>query len=223
MALSPEVLARLARYSTPTIANGLEQLDVRPWNQGYMGPEIRCIYPDLAPMVGYAVTATIMADRPDIHHRGPSRADYWDYILSMPAPRVIVMQDLDPHPTGSYWGEVNAHVHRALGCIGVVTNGGVRDLEEVAAQRFHFFAREILVSHAYVHLVDFGTPVTVGGMEIRPGDLIHGDRHGVMTIPESAAEDVERGIAIVAERERRIIAACEATPFDLSTLKEIFG
>ena len=93
---------------------------------------------------------------------------------------MVVVEDLDDPPgLGSFWGEVNGNLHRALGCVGVVTNGGVRDLEEVQALRFHFFAQHISVSHAYVHIVEAGTPVRVGGSSVRPGDLLHGDRHGL--------------------------------------------
>lgn len=223
MPVAREVLERLRGYSTPTVSNGLEQLNVRPWNEGFMGPEIRCLFPELGPMVGHAVTATIRAAMPDTNRRGPSRSEYYDYVLSIPEPRVLVIQDLDPRPVGAFWGEVQSHVHRALGVEGVVTNGGVRDLDEVRELGFHFFAAAVLVSHAYVHLVDIGTPVEVGGLVVRPGELVHADKHGVMTIPEEAADRIEEGIAKVLERERRIIAAADARPFDLERLKQVFG
>ena len=223
MPLSPEVLRRLAEYSTPTLCNAIEEFKVRPRNRGFMGPQIRCAYPDMPPMVGYAVTATISAAQPDSNHRGPSRAAFWDYVLTVPAPRVVVIQDLDPVPVGSYWGEVQANIHRALDCVGAVTNGGVRDVDEVRALGFQFFSSCLLVSHAYVHLVDFGGTVTVGGLEVSSGDLLHGDQHGVTTVPEEIASRMEEGVAKVAAREQRIFEACRARPFDLERVKTLYS
>lgn len=222
MPVAREVLERLRAHSTPTICNAIEEFQIRPRNEGFMGPQIRCVYPDLPPMVGHAVTATIVAEQPDARRRGPSRMDFWDYILTIPAPRVVVMQDLDLTPVGSYWGEVQANIHRALGCIGVVTNGGVRDVDEVAALDFHFFSSCLLASHAYVHLVDFGGTVTVGGLQVRPGDLLHGDKHGVTNIPGEMAPRIDEAVQAVAERERRIIDTCQAEPFELDKLKTLF-
>ncbi len=223
MPLQPEVVERLGRHSTPTICNAIEEFKVRPRHQGFMGPQVRCVYADHPPMVGYAVTARILAGQAPARHRGPSRTEFWDYILTVPAPRVVVMQDLDPTPIGSYWGEVQANIHRALGCIGTVTNGGVRDVDEVATLGFHVFASCPLASHAYVHLVDFGGPVEVGGLEVHSGDLLHGDKHGVTTVPEAIADRIDEAVEAVAERERRIIEACRAEPFDLARLKAFYA
>lgn len=223
MPVAPEVLARLKAHTTPTICNAIEEFAVRPRNRGFMGPQVRCVYPELPPMVGYAVTATIRADQPDAHRRGPGRAEFWDHLLTIPAPRVVVMQDLDPTPVGSYWGEVQANIHRALGCVGVVTDGGVRDVDEVRTLGFHLFSSCLLASHAYVHIVDFGGPVTVAGLEVRPGDLLHGDKHGVTSIPPEIAAEIDTAVARLAEREQRIFAACQREPFDLAALRALLG
>lgn len=222
MPVSPDVLQRLQQHSTPTICNAIEEFNVRPRNRGFMGPGLRCVYPELPPMVGYAVTATIVAVQPDARRHGPARSDFWDYILTVPAPRVVVIADLDPTPIGSYWGEVQANIHKALGCVGTVTNGGVRDVDEVYALDFHFFSSCLLASHAYVHLVDFDGPVTVAGLEVRPGDLLHGDKHGVTSIPEEIAPRLDEAVRKVAEREQRIFAVCQEEPFDLEKLKGLF-
>ena len=106
----------------------------------------------------------------------------------MPQPRVVVAQDMDEPPgVGSLWGEVMASIHVSLGCVGYVTNGGVRDLTEVGLLGFAYFAASVLVSHAYVHMVDFGAPVEVGGVTVQPGQLIHADQHGVLLIPHEVA------------------------------------
>ena len=145
-----------------------------------MRPEIRCVFPQMGVMVGYAVTLKIQSVTPGAKGAAIPHSVHWQDILKVPAPRVIVVEDLDePSGLGSLWGEVNANMHKAMGCVGCVTNGSVRDLDEVEPLGFHFFASHIAVSHAYVHIVEVGTPVRVGGLTVRPGDLLHGDRHGV--------------------------------------------
>lgn len=215
----PELEA-LRRWSTCSICNAIELFNVRPRNQGFMLPEIQCRFPDLEPMIGYAVTAVIAADSPEGRRVTPP--EYWAEILKTPEPRVAVIHDLDHQPMGSFWGEVNANMHKALGCIGVVTNGAVRDLDEVRALGFHFFSRTVSVSHAYVHLVEVGVPVKVGGMVIKSGDLIMGDKHGVLSIPLEMAKDVPRAVQMVEDWERPVIDHCQSKEFSIEGLKERF-
>ena len=119
---------------------------------------------------------------------------------------MIVVHDLDePRGQGAQWGEVQANIHRALGCVGVVTDGSVRDLDEVRALGFQFAAAHVSVSHAYVHMVDFGLPVKLGGLWVKPGDLVHADQHGVVTIPPEIATRIPEAIAKVEADERKII------------------
>jgi 4-hydroxy-4-methyl-2-oxoglutarate aldolase len=134
----------------------------------------------------------------------------------------VVVQDADRQPIGSMWGEVNGSIHKALGCIGTVTDGGVRDLDEVRAMGFHCFASCVLVSHAYVHLIDFGTPVKVGGMVVKPGDIIHGDQHGVAGIPMSIATQIPEAVAKVEARERPLIETCQSPNFSIEKLKQVW-
>ncbi len=169
-------LEALRTLSTPTISNAIEQFNLRPRNQGYMSPDIRCLFPDLGVMVGYAVTARFAARNPS--REAASRYESWRHLLEQPKPRVLVLQDMDvPTGCGTFIGEVMANLYQRLGCIGVVTNGVVRDLDETHALGFHYFACGVGVSHAYVHLVDFGTPVEVGGLTVRNGELLHADDH----------------------------------------------
>lgn len=221
--IAPEELQALRRHSSPTITNAIEIFNCRPRNEGFMGPEVRSLFPELGAMVGYAVTALIRADlSPAEGHRVPPQ-DWWDFVLSVPPPRVVVMQDLDnPRPVGAFWGEVQANVHRALGCVGAISDGGVRDLDEVRALRFHFFAPHVLVSHAYVHLLAVGLPVRVGGLAVRPGDLLHGDQHGVVQIPDGVARDVAAAVTRIEESERDIIACCRAPDFSVERLKAVW-
>lgn len=221
--LTQEEMAYLKRWDSPTIANALERAKVRPQTTGFMEPSIRCVFPDFPVMMGYAVTATIRAREP-AKASYVDRFEYYDYIQSIPAPRVMVIHDEDaPKPIGSFWGEVNGNVHRALGCVGVVTDGGVRDLGPVRALKFHYFAAEIVVSHAYVHLVDFGKPVTVGGLTVKPGDLLYGDEHGVIEIPHAMAKKTGTLCSEVYKSERPLIDLCQSSDFTLEKLKAFLG
>ena len=218
MSATKEDLDALRNLSTPTVSNAVELFNLRPRNQGFMSPEIRCLFPDLGVMVGFAVTARFAADQPPA--RPAPRYELWKRILEIPEPRVMVMQDLDQPPgVGAYFGEVQSSIHRRLGCVGVVTNGHVRDLDEVHPLGFHYFAGGVCVSHAYVHLIDFGGPVKVGGTVVHTGDLIHADKHGVLIVPAEVARDIPGAAAKVAEREQRIISHCKSADFSLDALK----
>ena len=217
--LSEAELEALRAWPTPAICNAIETFDVRPRNEGFM-LGIKCIFPDLDPMVGYACTAAMLADTPATEKDRNATQAHWDNILSTPSPRVAVIHDLDqPRGIGSLWGEVNANIHRALGCLGVVTDGGVRDLDEVHELGFHFFAADVIPSHAYVHLVDAGNPVKMGGLLVNNGDLIHADKHGVVVIPPEVAREVPAACQKVEDRERRIINFCKSPDFDVEALK----
>jgi len=221
--LTPEEIGYLKRWDSPTIANALERAKVRPATAGFMGPGIRSIFPELGVMIGYAATATIKASQPSKEGGYVDRFEYYEYIRSTPAPRVMVIHDEDaPHHVGSFWGEVNGNVHRALGCEGVVTDGGVRDLGPVRLLRFHYFAAEVLVSHAYVHLQDFGKPVKVGGLTVEPGALLYADEHGVIEIPHSLAKKVGALCYEVYQSERPLIDLCQSRDFTLEKLKEFW-
>jgi 4-hydroxy-4-methyl-2-oxoglutarate aldolase len=217
--ISAETIAALRNISTPTVSNAVELFNLRPRNEGFMSPEIRCLFPDLGVMVGYAVTGRFAADQPAT--RATSRYEFWKHVQEIPEPRVMVLQDLDhPAGVGAYFGEVQTTIHKRLGCVGVVTNGHVRDLDEVHALGFHYFAAGVCVSHAYVHLIDFGGPVKIGGTIVRTGDLIHADKHGVLLVPKQTARDIPKAAAQVAEREQRILSHCQAPDFSLEELKK---
>jgi 4-hydroxy-4-methyl-2-oxoglutarate aldolase len=221
--LSPQELDALRQLNTPTISNAIEIFKIRPRSEGFMDASIRCIFPEMGVMVGYACTATIAAREPAPPGLHVSRFGQWDNVLSIPAPRVMVIHDLDDPPAvGSYWGEVQSNIYGALGCVGTVTDGSVRDLDEVRELGFHFFAAHVSVSHAYVHLVDFGQPVKVGKLTVHPGDLIHADQHGVLVIPHKVARFVATATAWVEQAERQIIDYCKSPDFDIEGLKALY-
>jgi regulator of RNase E activity RraA len=184
-----------------------------------MMPEIQSVFRDLAPSVGYAVTGMVSANQQE--GRNVSREEWWDLIASVPEPRFIVLHDIDNPPIGAYWGEVQANIHKALGAVAVATDGTVRDLDEVHALGFGFFAKIVSVSHAYTHLVEIGIPVTVGGLTVNTGDLLHGDKHGVTSIPFDIADQIPSMVGTIAEYEEKTISLCQSAVFSLEKLKEV--
>lgn len=217
--ISEETMAALGRIDTPSVCNAIELFDARPRNSGFMLGDIKGIYRDLPPAVGYAVTGVISADRPE--GRNLSREDWVDFILTVPAPRFIVLQDLDIPSKGAFWGEVQGNIHKALGAVGAATNGTVRDIDEVHDLGFQFFAGGISPSRAYVHLVEIGIPVTVGGLTVRTGDLMHGDKHGVTNIPLDIAERIPEMVQANADYEDKTISLCRSGEFTAEKLKEV--
>lgn len=206
--LDASQLEALRQFSSPTIANAIETFGVRGRLDGVSSSEVRCLFPELGPVVGYACTALILSGQAAPSPRKVSRAEYWRYTQDAPGPKITVVQDLSGRPGGAYWGEVNATIHRSLGSQGVITNGAVRDIPEVRKIGFHFFASGVQVSHGYAHLEDFNRPVHVFGMTIEPGDLIHADQHGVVVIPAEVAPFVADAARQVESCEKPILAAC---------------
>ncbi|MGB2590889.1 MAG: RraA family protein [Candidatus Acidiferrum sp.] len=221
--LSPASLEQLRRLSTCVVASTVETFRVRLPNTGFADSSIHCIFKDRLPTVGYAATARIRSTSPPMEGRGYyyERTDWWNHILSIPAPRVVVIEDVDtPAGLGAFIGEVNANILLALGCAGLVTNGSVRDLEQVRLTGLQMFAGSVSVSHAYAHVFDFGCPVEIGGLKIQPGDLIHGDRHGVQTVPLEIAEKVPAEAHNILHRRQRLIGICRASNFSVEKLRK---
>jgi regulator of RNase E activity RraA len=213
-------LEALRRFDTPTLANAIETFALRPFTAGYMSPAIRSIFPDLPRIVGYAVTAKITASTPYAAD-GPSNDALYAHVRACPAPRIVVVQDLDaPNCCGCLWGEVNSSIFAALDCEGVVTNGIVRDLPEVKAIGFRFFASDVGVSHAYVRICEVGCDVQVGGLTVRPGDLLHADMHGVLTIPAEIAAQLPAAADAIVAREQRLLAWVRSPAFDPERITE---
>ncbi len=215
----------LRRLSTCTVANAIETFEVRLRNAGFADSSIRCIFPDFAPIAGYAVTARIRSSVPPMQGHGYlDRTDWWNHILSIPAPRVVVVEDVDKRPgLGSLIGEVHANILLALGCVGLVTNGAVRDLGGIRAAGFQLFAGSVAVSHAYAHIFEFGCPLEVATLNVRPGDLLHGDLHGVLSVPEQVAAEIPAVAEKLLQRERKIIDICRSRDFSTEKLRAAIG
>lgn len=225
IALTPSQIDDLRQFTTPTIANAMEL--VSPWDRmsGVMEPRIKALFPEMKPMVGYACTSLLTTRQPAQGKLYADWQDYWKYVVTVPSPRVSVGQDMDPVPSvGSIWGEVQANIHLALGCVGAIVEGAMRDLDEMRALNFPCFCREVVVSHSYAHFIDFGQPVQVGGVIVHSGDLIHADRHGVMVIPHAAAPHLAEACRKIIKAESRLIATCQDRKnFSVNRLVEAFS
>jgi 4-hydroxy-4-methyl-2-oxoglutarate aldolase len=224
MSLVPSVaeLEDLRALSSCAVANAIEILGVRLRNEGFTDGSIRRVTDNTAPAVGFAATLKIRCSSPPTD--SPSyieRTQWWDYVMSIPEPRFLVIEDVDPAPgTGALVGEVHAHILKALGCRAVLTNGVVRDVPEVARLGVSLFANRLSVSHAYSHIIEAGCPVKVGGLSLEPGDLLHGDAHGVLCVPPDRVTEIIRLAAVLEERERELFRLCEAPDFSVERLRE---
>jgi regulator of RNase E activity RraA len=205
--LTTEQIEELQSFDTCLIADAIESFGVRLRNEGFATAEFRCWVESPRPMVGYAATCKVRsADPPIVGARYVERTDWWNHIEETPAPRVLVMQDIDHPPgTGAYFGKVHAHVLMALGCVGVITNGGARELSDIEAAGFYVYAGRIAVSRAYIHIVEFGRPVELGGLRISPGDLIHGDRNGFLTVPPELVTKLPAVARAIAQKKQHLI------------------
>jgi regulator of RNase E activity RraA len=191
MTLTPETLTKLAKYDTPTICNVIELFDVLPRNRGFMDGRVRCNFPDLPPMVGFAATASFRSDAP------PAGGDAYGSIqkqleqfAKLPGPAVVVFQDLDDPVVSAVFGEVMCSTYQAFGSVGLVTNGAGRDIEQVRALKYPIFTNGTICSHGYCHILHIGLPARVGGLMVNTGDLLHGDSNGVTSVPLSIAAEV---------------------------------
>jgi len=223
--LSPALIDQFRRMDTCAVSNAIESFEVRLRNEGFTRRGVHCLFPEMAPVVGYAVTATIRCSTPPpVGHLYADRTDWWSSILETPAPRVVVVQDVDEQPgLGAFVGEVHAHILRALGCVAYVTNGSVRDLPAVRNAGLQAFAAGMSPSHAFVHIVGFGDVVEVGGLAIAPGDVLVADRHGVVSVPPGVAADVPAAVTRMQERERRVIDLCRSPSFSVDALRSLLA
>ncbi len=224
--LTDAQLDALRALDTPTVCNALEVVAPQRRGHGYTVHPFFCPRPELGSMVGYARTATVRSMQPS--ERSPAegtevRLAYYEHIGSGPGPTVTVIEDLDAVPGyGAWWGEVNTSIHQGLGSLGVVTNGSIRDLDD-SAPGFHLLAGMAAPSHAWIRVEQFACPVTVHGMTVEPGDLIHADRHGAVVVPIDVAGDVPAAAAEIATGEARLIEASRQPGFSAATLRQLLG
>ncbi|MDB5627532.1 MAG: hypothetical protein JWR73_3334 [Tardiphaga sp.] len=223
MPLPQSVLDALARYDTPTICNALEIVAPQRRAIGFTTRPLVCPFPQLPPIVGYARTATIRAIAASSltpAEQSAKRLAYYDYVGTGQGPRISVIQDIDGPDAGygAFWGEVNSAVHKALGCLGVITDGSIRDIPQWA-EGFQALAGSIGPSHAHVHVAGFDDDVRVAGMTVRSGDLIHADSHGAVVIPLDVAAKVPDAAELCARRETPILDIARDPAFTLEKLR----
>jgi regulator of RNase E activity RraA len=205
------MLDKLARYDTPTICNVIELFDVRPRSAGFMDGRIRAAFPEMPPMVGFAATASFRSAAPAKEGTYATLEAQLEQMRELPGRAVVVFQDLDDPAVGATFGEVMCSTYQAFGARGLITSGGGRDLLQVQALGFPVFCRSTMCSHAYCHTIEVGTPVRVGGLVVRTGDLLHGDANGVTDIPLDIAAEVADASAEFIAAEAHVLDYVKAS------------
>ena len=225
--LTQDLQRALQQLDTPTVCNALELVAPQRRGYGFTTSPLVCTRPDLPAIVAVARTATIRSAHPSDLKGSEARQlndGYYAYVDQGAKPSVMVIQDLDDHQRGygSWWGEVNSNVHKGLGAMGVITDGSVRDLPDIAPG-FQMLADRVGPSHAFVHVVGYAQPVTVAGMRVCDGDLIHADQHGAVVIPWDVADKVADAAAEIAAGEAVIIKAAQEPDFNIDKLRQAWG
>jgi regulator of RNase E activity RraA len=223
--LSPALAKALSAVDTATICNAIEIVEGRRSSGGFTRRPVVAAFPDLPPIVGFARTATISAAAPSEIPAAEQKALKIAYYRQLEAdePVMAVIEDTDDQPgIGAMWGEVNSAIHKGLGVVGGLTNGSIRDLD-MLAPGFQLLAGLVGPSHAHVHVTAIGIPVTVFGLRIRPGDLIHADKHGAVIIPPGMATEIPKAVALNQRQEAPILAAARANGFTVDKLVKAWG
>jgi regulator of RNase E activity RraA len=220
------ILSALRVVDTPTVCNAIEEVLGSRQGAGYCRSPVVCADPSLPPIVGYARTAKICGGEPSKLSKAAQRdlrLAYYRYAATLPGPNVVVLEDTDPSPgIGAFWGEVNTAIHKGLGVVGCLTNGSFRDLGMLASG-FQIVGGSIMPSHAFVHITEIDVPVSVFGLGVRPGDLIHADRHGAVVIGADVVDRIAYGIDLTMRKEAPILRAARAPGFDLEALIRAWG
>ena len=218
-----DALNFLRSIDTPTVCNLIELVAPNRRGSGFTSKHLHCPFPELPPMVGFAKTVAIRAKEPGEGAYMQRRLDYLDYVAAKPSPSIVVIEDLDGEHAGygAFWGEVQSNVHKALGCLGTVTNGSIRDIPMIPAGS-QMLAGSIGPSHAFVHIVEFAGPVNVHGMGVRSGELVHADRHGAVVVPAQAVDAMQAALEGLTAREARLLAAARDPEVSVQTIKAAF-
>jgi regulator of RNase E activity RraA len=223
--VSKDLIETLSAIDSPTVSNAIEFFQVRDPTTGYASMELRCQYPQLKPMVGYAVTCTVDSTTP-LPKGKNVQTDFFDVLAAAPKPAVVVLQDVGPQRLRScHAGDVLSTIFQNLGAVGLVTDGGVRDFEGIAerAPGFQVFAAGAVVSHGVPRFIEAGVTVNICGMTVQPGDLLHGDANGLLVVPAEIADKVAERAEKVWERETRIVEFVKSGKFTIKELKNILS
>ena len=213
----------LHTVDTPTLSNAIERFKLRPQSAGFTPLSLRCLFPELGRMAGYAVTAQVETVTQMTPAAEEGFHQLFEALEAAPKPAVVVFQEIGGHAGyAAHCGEVLATIFSRLGAAGLVSDAGVRDIPEVRALRFHYFARGAVASHAWFHVVRAGVPVQVLGMAVQPGDLLHGDENGLLLVPHLELQQIREAVDAVRTRERRLMDFVRSPEFSLTSLRGRF-
>jgi 4-hydroxy-4-methyl-2-oxoglutarate aldolase len=206
----------LKSVDTPTLANAIELLEVRPRAEGFTPLEIRCLFPEFGRMAGYAVTAQVETMTTSEPLDMGRFVDLYSLVDKSPKPAIVVLQEIGPHSNyAAHCGEVMGTIFQRLGAVGLVSDSAVRDLDEVHALGFHYFARGAVASHGNFRIVRAGVPVNVAGLTVRPGDLLHGDRNGLICVPAGHEEKLPAMVQQIRNREGKLLEFVRSEQFSV--------
>src|SRR5215212_11613961 len=221
--ISEQDLAFLKSVDSPTISNAIEPFKVRDRTEGFIGGEVRALFPEMPPLVGVALTVTMT----NTAGATAGRETYWrmyEALSQLPAPSVLVVQDISGAPSRyAQAGEVMVTLAKRLGAVGMVTDGGLRDVDEVRRLGFGYFARYVVVSHANYEIVDIGEPITLDGQEIKTGDILHGDANGVVIVPREVLDGLPEAVQEVRTRERATMDFINSAEYTIAAARKRAG
>lgn len=219
--LTGDEIDALRQIDSPTISNAIEAFRVRRRVDGFASWDLRCAFPELGSMVGYAVTCTAdsTSETPPCEN---AWMRLWEVLETSPRPSVLVIKDIGPdRPRSAHMGEVMATIARALGAVGCVSDGGLRDVLEVQTLGFQYFCPGYVVSHGNPVICEINVPIRVCGLYVKPGDLLHGDVNGLLTIPHEVAARVAEEALRVRDTERKILELAREPGFTVAKLREL--
>ena len=215
----PGLIEYLQTVDTPTLANAIEQLNLRPRHEGFTPSEIRCLFPEMGRMCGWAVTAQVETVTESWSAEREAFGELFRAVAASAKPAVVAFQEIGAHAElSAHCGEVMATVFTRLGAIGLITDSAVRDIPEVRALSFHYFARGLVASHANFRIVRVGVPIQLRGMVIRPGALLHGDENGLIEIPQQKLDQLAAAVEGIRTKERHLMDYVRDPNFDLEHL-----
>ena len=221
---APSWIEILKTIDTPTLSNAIELLKVRPQHEGFTPLAIRALFPEFGRMCGYAVTAQVETVTQSEAFDIDDFIELYRAVENSGKPAVVVLQEIGAHPDyAAHCGEVMATFFTRLGAVGLVSDSGVRDIPEVRALGFHYFARGAVASHANFRIVRTGMPVQVCGLVVKPGDILHGDVNGLLSVPAGHNEALLQAVESVRTRERRIMDWVRSDRFALDDLRGFFA
>jgi 4-hydroxy-4-methyl-2-oxoglutarate aldolase len=219
--LNADEYAALAGLSSCAVANAIEGFNVQLRNEGFTAGYLACRFPELPPVLGYAFTLQVRTSAPPMKGRTfLENIEWWERLLAVPEPRIVVIQDIDRQPgSGAVVGALLAEILKKLGCVGVLTNGAVRELPQIAPLLFQLYSSTLTASHSYCHIVRVGEPVQIEGLEVKTGDLLHGDVHGMVRVPRELATRIPKTAEALREKEAALEEYLRSPDFSVEGLR----